>query len=96
MNGLKTILALLVGAYVVPIFAAKGLQLSPEDQAQFVALALASLGIGFRFLSNGPALATVRDWLNKRRELSPDEIGKITDAVWTELRRRQAAKDAKK
>lgn len=91
MTGLKTILALVVSAFIVPLFAKHAVQLSPEDQVTFVTVGMAGIGIAFRFVSNGPALAGVLAWFHKSN--TPD-ISALADAVIAEIKRRQAAAKA--
>lgn len=100
MNGLKTILAMIVAAYVVPKLASLGLSLTAEEQAQIVGLGVAVVGIAMRFASTGPALAGVREWAGKLgssglSKLTPDEVNQLTNLIIRELKDRQAASKAK-
>lgn len=96
MKGLKTIIAMLVASYVVPLAVSKGLTISPQDQAQMVAVGVAVVGIVMRFFSNGPALAGVTAAGSKFgawvASLTAPNIPTITDAVIAEILRRKAAK----
>lgn len=94
MNGLKTILALVCSAFIVPLFAKRGVSLSPEDQVTFVAGGMAAIGIGFRFVSTGPALGSIRAWLERGSKPQPIDIDAVADAVMAKLRQRQAAAKA--
>lgn len=92
MNGIKTIITMLVAAYVVPFAVSHGLTVSPTDQAQMVGYGLAAAAIVMRFLSNGPALGDIRAWLTNRAKPTPIDIPTLADAVLAELLRRKAAK----
>lgn len=101
MKGMKTIIAMLVASYVVPLAVSKGLTLTPEDQAQMVAVAVAVVGIVMRFFSNGPALAGVTaagskfgSWLAAKAPPAQVDIPAVADAVIAEIVRRKAAKAA--
>jgi len=89
MNGMKTILTMLVAAYAVPWATKHGLAFDAVDQAQVVGMALAGVAIVMRFVSTGPALGDIRAWLTRG---SHPDIPTITDAVIAELLRRKAAK----
>lgn len=92
MNGLKTILTMLVAAYVVPLAVSKGLTVSPEQQAQIVGYGLAGAAIVMRFLSNGPALGDIRAWLTTKEKPAAVDIPALTNSVIAEILRRKAAK----
>lgn len=92
MNGIKTIITMLVAAYVVPFAVSHGLTVSPTDQAQMVGYGLAAAAIVMRFLSNGPALGDIRAWLASRGKPAAVDISAVADAVIVEIKRRQAAK----
>lgn len=99
MDGFKTILGLLVAAFVVPVFAKRGLALSPEDQAAFVAAGMAAIGVGFRVVTVGPVFGSLRDWFTSRATakaaaasaVSADQVSQLADAVLAELKRRATA-----
>lgn len=91
MNGMKTILTMLVAAYAVPWATKHGLAFDAVDQAQVVGMGIAGLAIAMRFVSNGPALGQIRAWLAKS---SQPDIQALTDSVIAEILRRKAAKAA--
>lgn len=101
MNGLKTILAMVVAAYVVPKLAALGLSLTADEQAQIVGLGVAAVGIAMRFVSTGPVLEGVRKWFTANvgksvlDKLSQNEVDKLTDLIIVQLKARAAANKAK-
>lgn len=92
MKGLKTIMAMVVASYIVPLAVSKGLPVSPEQQAQIVGYGLAGAAIVMRFLSNGPALGDIRAWLTAKTKPPAVDIPALTDSVIAEILRRKAAK----
>lgn len=56
MKGFRTILALAVSAYVVPLAARHGFNLSDDQQAQLVGYGMAGVAIIFKLLQHHPAL----------------------------------------
>lgn len=94
MNGLKTILALACSAFIVPVFAKRGVALSPEDQVTFTAVGMAAIGIGFRFITTGPVLGDIRSWFAQLATRNKPDIDAIADAVLVKLRERQVAAKA--
>lgn len=101
MNGLKTILAMVVAAYIVPKLAALGLSLTGDQQTQIVALGVAGVGILMRFVSTGPALDGARKWFAANvsksvlDKMTQDEVNKLTDMIIVEMKARFAANKAK-
>lgn len=101
MNGIKTILAMLLAAYIVPILAKQGVTLTAEQQTEWVGFGMAAVGIAMRFVSTGPAFADVRAWFAKTfatsglSKLTPDEVNQLTNLIIRELKDRQAAIKAK-
>lgn len=98
LNGLKTILAMIVAAYVIPWAAKHSLNVSADDQAQLVAVGVAGVGIVMRFFTSGQALAGIKcvsaqinAWIAERNKPAPVDIMTITDGVVAEIKRRQAA-----
>lgn len=94
MNGLKTILAMLVAAYVVPWATKHGLAFDAVDQAQLIGYAMAAAAIVMRFVSTGPALGDIRAWLSSKTAPAQVDIPAVADAVIAEIVRRKAAKAA--
>lgn len=98
MNGIKTILTMIVAAFIVPILAKQGVSLTPDQQAQAVAFGIAGIGIAMRFVSTGPAFADFRAMWAKYSaktglsSLTQDEVQTLTNLVIQELKTRQAAK----
>lgn len=92
MNGLKTILTILVAAYAVPWATKHGLAFDAVDQAQVVGAFMALIAIVMRFVSTGPALGDIRAWLTAKTTPPAVDIPALTDSVIREILRRKAAK----
>lgn len=92
MNGLKTILTMIVAAYAVPWATKHGLSFGAVDQAQVVGVGLAGMAIAMRFVSTGPALGDIRAWFANRAKPPAVDVAALTDQVITEILRRKAAK----
>ena len=54
MKGFRTILALAVGAYLVPFAARHGFSLTADQQGQLVAYGMAAAAIVLKLLQNHP------------------------------------------
>jgi hypothetical protein len=56
LKGFRTVIALAVSAYLVPLAAHYGFNLSADEQAQLVGYGMAGLAIIFKLLQHHPAL----------------------------------------
>lgn len=93
MNGIKTILTMMVAAYAVPWATKHGLTFDAVDQGQVVGVGLAGMAIAMRFVSTGPALGDIRAWFaNRAKPAQPVDVAALTDQVIAEILRRKAAK----
>lgn len=92
MNGIKTILTMIVAAYAVPWATKHGLTFGAADQGQVVGVGLAGMAIAMRFVSTGPALGDIRAWFANRAKPAPVDVAALTDQVIAEILRRKAAK----
>lgn len=94
MNGLKTIVTMLVAAYVIPWATKHGLAFDAVDQAQVVGMGLAGIAIAMRFVSTGPVLGDIRAWFASLAKAKQVDIPTLADQVIAEIVRRKAAKVA--